>query len=437
VRIQLSRAILAVAISSAFGLGVALGQTQEPQQQQQTKKPEWKDRAEYDLVQSIDKTQDPKQKLTLLDQWRTKYPNTDFKQLRLEQYLNVYKQLNDAAKMLETTQEILKLDPKNLNGLYWTNLLIVSMNDTSPAKLDLGERAGNALLSNLDELFAPDKKPAGATDAAWRQARNDSLALAHRTLGWVAMQRKNTAEAITQFTADLQANPNDAQASYWLASMLRLDPTRMSEALFEFARAAAHDGPGAMDAAGRQQVKDYVSKIYTAYHGEDPDGLNQLLTAAKASALPPPDFKILSRQEVAEAREKRLEAEDPSLPLWVRLKNELKSAGGVQYFETGMKGALVPPENQPPFRGVIISQDGTRAARSVVVSILDKTTPEATLKFAAPMPGAPEPGTIIHFRGVASAFTQQPFMVTFEVERQNVAGWPAPEAPARRTKKRE
>jgi hypothetical protein len=89
----------------------------------------------------------------------------------------------------------------------------------------------------------------------------------------------------------------------------------------------------------------------------------------------------------------------------------------------------------------VISQEGTRAAKSVVLAV-SGGGPEVTLKFDAPVPGSPAPGTKIQFRGVASTFTKEPFMVTFETEKKNITGWPAPEppakkAPVRRTKKKE
>jgi len=131
VRNKLSVAILAVAISSVLGLGAAWGQTSP----QAKKAPEWKDRAEYDLYQSISSEQDANKKLDLLNQWKDKYATTGQIMLRLEQYLATYKQLSQAAKMLDTAQEMLKEDPKYVNGLFWTCLLVVSMNDPAPAKL--------------------------------------------------------------------------------------------------------------------------------------------------------------------------------------------------------------------------------------------------------------------------------------------------------------
>jgi hypothetical protein len=430
VRNKLSVAILAVAISSVLGLGAAWGQTAP----QAKKAPEWKDRAEYDLYQSISSEQDPNKKLDLLNQWKDKYATSGQIMLRLEQYLATYKQLSQAAKMLDTAQEMLKEDPKYVNGLFWTCLLIVSMNDPAPAKLDLGDQAANTLLGILDDVFAPDKKPAAATDAAWKQGRTDLEALAHRTLGWVNWKRQSPPDAEKHLVADLKLNPNDAEASYWLGLILRKVTGRNSDALFYIARAASYDGPGALDAATRPRVLDFVTKDYTAYHGPDPDGLKQLLAVAKTQALPPADFKILSAQEVSDEKMKELAGKDPGLPLWVRLKGALTADGGAQYWES-IKGAVIPPEDQPTFRGTVISQEGLHVAKSVVLGIVDAKVPEVTLTFDPPIAGKVEPGTVLHFRGVASKFVADPFMLTFAVEKKDVTGWPAP-APVHRPVKK-
>ena len=427
-RNRLSVAILAVAISSGLGLGAAWGQAPQPK-----KAPEWKDRAEYDLEQSAEKEQDSKKKLDLLNQWKKDYPNTEQKMLRLEQYLATYRALQDGVKTLETAQEMLREDPKYINALYWTCLLVVSSRDASPARLDMGEKAASTMVSSLDEFFAPEKKPAAATDAAWKQARTDLAALANRTLGWVNVQRKNWPEAEKYVIEDLKLNPNDAEASYWLGTAIRQKPERTSEALFQFARAAAYDGPGAMDAKTRQTVLDYVTKTYANYHGQDAEGLKQLLAMAKSQAFPPAGFKILTEDEVKEQALQQKGKDNPSLPFWIKaIKEPLTAADGAQTFESNVKNAIIPPADQPPLQGAVISCDPAKAPKTVIVGIENPAVAEVKLVFETPLARPAEPGTIIKFRGVATAFTKAPFMLTFEVDKKDLTGWPAPPPPVKK-----
>jgi hypothetical protein len=55
----------------------------------------------------------------------------------------------------------------------------------------------------------------------------------------------------------------------------------------------------------------------------------------------------------------------------------------------------------------------------------DKTTPQVTLELESPLPKA-EPGTVIEFEGVGKEFTKEPFMLTMEIDKSKISGWPAP-----------
>lgn len=432
-RVQLSTLIVAVTISSAVGIRSARAQDQpaQPAQTQQAQPaaaagPQWKDRAEYDLVQALGKETDPKKKLDLLNQWKDKYPNTDFKETRLENFLAAYQGMKDPAQMLATAKEILALNPKNLTALYWINLLAVSMNQTAPDMLDYAEKAANSLLAA--------EKPAGTAEDAWKASKPQMDILSHRTIGWVAMQRKNYEAAQKELTTELKMNPADAEASYWLGTvtLAQKKPELQSDALYFFARAAAYDGQGALDPTRRKQIEAYLTKAYTTYHGNDPQGLQTLMQTAKANPFPPQDFKILSEAEMAEQKEKQITEKDPALGFWLKLKTALTAADGQQYFDSGMKNAVIPPEGQPLLTGTVISQEPAKNPKVVVLGIENPTVPEVTLKFETPLPGSIQPGQQIKFRAVANSFTQQPFTVTFEAEKKNITGWPAPAAPVRR-----
>ncbi len=444
---QLSKSLMAAAVSSALALAFGPAQGQQPAMPAQTesgqaaqpqagqpapgqaKKKEWKDRAEYDLVVgSIGKETDPNKRLALLDQWTQKYPTSDYRIERMVTYLETYRQLGNAQKMWETAKQILAEDPKNFQANYWTALLVVSMGNTSPENLEFGEKTARMLAGNVDTL-----KPAETSEADWTKVKNESKleSVGHRALGWIAMQRKTYEEAEKHFTEALRLNPADAQGAYWLGQSIlgEKKPERQGTALFYFARAAAYDGPGALDPAARKKMEDYVRKAYNTYHGSD-EGLQQLLATAKMHATPPADFKVLSEEEVKAARQEQLAKSSPQLALWVKLKDALKA--DPSYFDTGMKGALIPPEDQGPFHAKVISATPARAPKEIVATITGgndpgSNEPEVTLKLVeGAMPGPADPGTVIDFRGIASQFQSNPFMVTFEVEKKNISGWPTP-----------
>jgi tetratricopeptide (TPR) repeat protein len=455
VRVQITKAFLAVAALSALGFGSAWGQAQQPAQDnpqqtqqaqpaqppaqpgqtaqpQQPAQPKWKDRDEYDLVEAIRKEADPKRKLARLDEWTQKYASTDFKEMRLEMYMDAYRQLNDPTRMLDAARKLLADYPKNMSGEYWADMLIVSTNAVNPTDLDLAERAAQGLLAA--------EKPAAATDEQWKATKQTMDITAHRTLGWVAMQRKSWDVAEQHFAQELKLNPADAQASYWLGnSILNQKKTeRQSEALYYFARAAAYDGPGALDAATRQKMEAYVQKAYTSYHGQDPQGFQQLLSQAKTSPSPPSGFKILSSDEIKEQQSAALKVSNPALALWVTIKTALTAADGASYFDQSVKNAQIPPEGQLSFKGTLISGKPEVRPRTLVLGVEKPDVADATLVLpeGESLPGKVEPGRVIEFRGVVQSFAPAPFMITFDVEKKNITGWPAPAPPKKAAPKK-
>ncbi|MBI5086454.1 MAG: hypothetical protein HZB13_17900, partial [Acidobacteria bacterium] len=396
-----------------------------------------------DLVQAINKEQNAQTKLGLLNQWKEKYPTSDFKDERYAQIIGTYQALGNAKGMLDTAKEQVAADPKSFAGLYYMNLLTLSMNDTSEAALSMGERAAAGFLSVLDDTYSPARKPAGTSDDDWKKQRVAMEATAYRTMGWVALQRKKNDEAVTQLTEVLKRNPADAQASVWLGqACIRTRKLELqSAALFHFARAAVYDGPGSQTAQYREQLRKSFEKNYVAIHG-DANGMEDVLTLAKASALPPPDFKIESKDEILIKQEEQLKKSNPMLALWISIKRELSSANGQAYFDASLKDAHIPggapvgDTKVDKFKAKVVDCDAPKKAKKVVVGISSPDMREVTLALETPIAACPERGTELEFSGVPSEFSSEPFNVTFGVENKDVAGLPAPPAPVKAAPKK-
>jgi Tfp pilus assembly protein PilF len=286
-------------------------------------------------------------------------------------------------------------------------------NDVGAASLDNASKVANSALANLEN------KPANLPEDQWPQAKKQIESLAHKTLGWVAMQQKKSDVAQQEFAKSLQIDPNQGEVDYWLGNTLRAEktPEKISQALFYYARAATYDGPGSLTPQGRAQLDDYLRKAYNSYHGQDDAGLNELKTMAKSSPAPPPNFKVKTANEIAVEKEEEFKKSNPQLALWMGVKKMLTAEGGAQYFESQMKGAAVPA-----LKGTVISAKPAVRSKEIVVGVADKNTPEITLKLDAPLKGKPEIGEEIEFEGIPSAFQPDPFMVTFDTEVAKIKG---------------
>ena len=408
----------------------------------------WKDRAEYDLYDAITKDQSPQSRLEKLNQWKDKYPSTDFAAERRTLFLTTYVGLNQVMQALGAAKEILANTPDDFTALYYITLLTpqipaVTKQAATADQLADGEKAANALIGGgLDKQFAAEKKPANVTDDQWKKARTDIEAVAHTTLGWVVWQQKQYDKAEDEFKKSLSINPQNGDVAYYLGTVIAAEkkPEKQSEAFFYFARAAAYDGPGAMNPAGRQQVMTYIKNAYNKFHGGN-DKFDELLNLAKSNAGPPPGFKIESINDIEEAKLKKAEEEAKSNPqgaLWKSIREQLQAADGQNYFNSSMKEALLPggANGVNSFKGKVVSMEPATKPKTVVVAI-ENPAGDATLKFETPLPGKVDAGTELSFEGVPESFSANPFMVVFTVEaKEHLHGWtgtnPKPAARPRR-----
>jgi TPR repeat protein/serine/threonine protein kinase len=260
----------------------------------------WRDQAEHDLYDAIVKETNPKSRLEKLEQWQQQYPGTDFLKERRSLQLTTYAALGRAPEAAALAQQILAEEPKNFAALYYTMYFTRQLAGSLPASdvLERGEKAASAIMSNLDV------PPPNMREEQWKSARSGVENLAHTTLGWIAVQRKNWETVEAEFQRSLQIDPNNGEADYWIgvAIVYGGKPEQQSRALFYLARAAAYEGPGSMTADRRNQVLAYVQRQYKNFHGSDA-GFSDLLK--QATTQPPPDFKIKNAREVAEETERR------------------------------------------------------------------------------------------------------------------------------------
>jgi tetratricopeptide (TPR) repeat protein len=428
VSFQTSRLSLAVAVAmtGVLCLGPArmLGQAAAPATQEPQKN--WKDRAEYDLFDAITKDTVAKSKLEKLQQWEKQYPTTDYADQRQMLFLTTYVALNQPQQAVDIAKQILAKDPKNFSALYYIMFYTRALAGSNPTPdvLDQGDKAAKAIIENINT------PPPNVTEEQWKTARTDVENLAHTNLGWIELQRKNWEPAEAEFLKSLQINPNNGEVDYLMGTALATEKKveKMPTALFYFARAATYDGPGGLNPDGRKQVLAYVQRAYKTYHGAD-DGFNDLIAAAKSSPMPPADgVKIEDAQAIAQRKDKEaadVAAKNPELTLWKTLKAELTGPNGASYFESSMKGAQVTT-----LKGKVVSLTPALKPKTIVLSLEDGTTPDATLKFEAALAGKVDVGTELSFEGVPVSYTSSPFMVVFAVEKDKLHGWTGKNAPA-------
>lgn len=430
---QICKLSLAVGIMAVLPLAPARMLAQDAAPAGQAPQKNWKDRAEYDLFDSITKDTNAKTRLEKLQQWEKQYPATDYKKERRQFFLTTYVALNQGKEAVDVAKQMLADDPKDFNALYYTMLLTRSLYGANrqDSVLNDGEHAAKALLAGIDT------PPPGVAADQWAKLRPDIEQLSHVTLGFVAMQKKDWDGAEAELRKTLALNPNYSEVDYMLGFTLASKKNN-SAALFYYARAAAYDGPGSLGAPQRQGVQGEVQNMYKIYHGNT-DGLNDLLASAKSAPNPPDGFHIKSKAEIAKegaeaevAGEAKFAADHPDLALWKSIKEALTGPTGADYFEKGMKDAKVNT-----LKGKVVKLEPAVRPKTILLAMEDGTagdasTADATLKLEVALPGKVDPGTELSFEGVPASYTASPLMVVFNVDKSDLHGWPksAPAAPA-------
>jgi len=441
---------IAVAAVTAFLPLPSRGQD-AAQTQAQPAQPQWKDRAEYDLVQAITTEQNPAKKIELLKSWKEKYPTSAFAGMRNDLFIQTYIAARQPEMVMKAGADALQANPHDFTAMFLVSQYMQFLPKPTPDDLATGEKAANGILSDESTVFDPSKKPASTTDAAWAEGKAQAEVAAHAALGWIALQKKDDAAAEKEFTQVLQIAPNasspkgwavdSAQVSSWLGTAIAHEaiqqkkPELYPQALFQFARAASLDqSQGGLSAAARQTYETYFVNAFNRYHGQDAAEMTKLRDLAKANAFPPQGWTIDDINTVKSKNEEEFKKKNPALALWMTLKTALTAADGQQYFDANMKGTEVPggAGGAQTFKGKLISSKPALHPKQLVLSLGDGTTPDATLNLDAALPGKADAGVEIEFAGVPSSFTKDPFNVIFDVEKKKVVGWPGKDAPAPR-----
>ncbi|MGH8100904.1 MAG: tetratricopeptide repeat protein, partial [Chthoniobacterales bacterium] len=257
--------------------------------------------------------------------------------------------------------------------------------------------------------------------ADFEKAKKFRLGVAHTALAWVATAKKDNATAESEYKASLTTNPDQGPVSAQLARLL-YDEKKIPEALFQYARAAQFDGPGALPPATRTQLLDFFNKAYKGYKG-NADGADQLLAQAKTAALPPDGFTIASASDAAkkeaDAMNTRMDS-DPAFKLWYTIKSNLVGDQADSFFTSSVKDAEIPggAEGVKTFSGTVISIDPADKPTTVVLGVEDPAKADATLSFSQPLPASAldtiKVGAKVDFSGVADSFAKEPYMLTFK-----------------------
>lgn len=394
------------------------------------------DAAEYNAYVAALNEQNPARKVQLIDEFLAKYPNTVVKEDALVFKLTAQQQAGQAVD--QTARQILQVNPNNLRALLVLSYVFLQtqLTEQDPQYQQKLSEAETLAKRGIEQLAAAPR-PENVSEADYQKSKGLAEATFHQVIGLVGRHRKDFATAQAELKKAGELAPEDAAIFYRLGdAYIAEKPPKYTEAFWAFARAAALDGPTALPPAGRTQVNDYLTKVYTSYHGSD-EGLDKLKEAAKASRFPTEGFRVIPKSELQPPTPPPAPTPAPGAGesmSFAQIKDTL-SAGGEKAKELWgkLKGQTLGLE------GKVVSAVPAARPRTVRLAVLPSTaeTPGAydvSLALAAPLARPLAAGKMVQFQGVANDFTPKPFalrMVGGQITRAAEAA-PAPAKPAPR-----
>ncbi len=113
--------------------------------------------------------------------------------------MDAYRLLGNGKEMLTAAKEVIDMDPKNIQGLYWANLLTVSLLDKSPEALAAGEKYARGLIEATPDFLRCSQEAGRGGRRCLEEGTDQHGDHCSPDSGWVAMQRNQHEDAEKSF----------------------------------------------------------------------------------------------------------------------------------------------------------------------------------------------------------------------------------------------
>ncbi|HEV2493851.1 MAG TPA: hypothetical protein VG204_12365 [Terriglobia bacterium] len=365
------------------------------------KKPAWKSREEYDAFQAMAGEKDPNKRISLAEAFLQKYSNSDFKDQAYQVEMSTYQQLGDSAKAIDAAHKAVAANSENIAALNYLAFAFPFVykpdapdKDTKLAQAEADAKQG---LAALQKLQRPDNVPEDQFNQQVKVLRANFNA----ALGFVALQRKDYAAAITALKTAQEDNPNDPYVTYRLGlAYLYSTPPDFDNAIWNLAR--ADDLAKAAKSPDAANIDTFFGRVYVGRHGSDA-GEKDVLTQAATSVAPPAGFKV-------PPPEKHKPTGNAAIDAFYNIEDNLR-VGGDQASQ-----AFQQLKGQPFAMGgqVVSTEKGSDAGSYMVrIAVTDESKAkdgayDIELKDSQPEAKDLQKGDLVRFDGTITAYSVTP-----------------------------
>jgi tetratricopeptide (TPR) repeat protein len=405
----------------AWGVGArSLWAAQAAQQDQQ--KPAYT-LAEYNAYKAADAEQNPQQKIKLLDDFVKQYPNsTLLPYIYRDYYLTDYALKNFAGTMEYADRMISLGDKVDTQGrleaaVARAQAYYVGSGDKAFQTADVQTKARDAAVQGLKTL-ADWKKPDAMTADQYEQQKKGFNVLFNSIAAMTSMSLKDYPGAAGYYKTVLSIDPTDAVSHFRLGVVyLQMTPPQGTDGFWELARSIALKSPN------EAQVRTYLKNQLIRYQQPACDPLvdaqlNELITLAGSSADRPATLTVPSAAELQKARDDTTNflpalkaGGDVGKVMWL-------ASCGLEYPDVGvrlMEAPAVDGDNVTlkVFRGATPEEIEAATEANMGVKVVGQ--PEAKRL---------EKDAVVRFTGTLVAYSQNPFMLTWDKAKINTEDLP-------------
>jgi tetratricopeptide (TPR) repeat protein len=416
-------AVMLLFVAAASGQQAAPAPQASPAQpaaqaQPQKSNKEIKDPNEYNAYVGAIKQTDPQAKISGLEAFLAQYPNSVVKEDALEVLMGAYQQAGNQAKVVDTANRLLVVNPNNVRAL-----VVLAYTERASQKW---QDAKDHAIKGLDAL--PNMpKPDGTSDADFQKQKTELSNLLNGVAGFSALQLKDYPTAQKYLRAAVDGDPNNVENVYpYALACLTATPEDDVNGLFFIARAANL----VKDPAGKAQIVKFGHAKYVKYHGSE-DGWNDLMTQTATTPLPPAGFTI-------KAYVPPTPAEQAADLVKGKAPNDIKQMSFADWQLVLSAGA--PPDQDKVWtvikgvplqmRGQVISATATEVQIAESEDDISKNRADIVLTMTGPIPEhlIPKAGSDFDFEGTPVSYTPNPFVMNME-KGALLTAKPAPKKP--------
>ena len=360
--------------------------------------------AEYNAYNNAITQTTPQTKAPALEAYLTAYPQSAVKEEVLQQLMAAYSSF-DQAKTLDAADRLLQVNPNNLRALtlevYFRKNAADQLSDASAKQAALDKAADYA------QKGLAATKPKDMSDADFKTLQTSANPIFYSAMGTAALNKKDTATAITNFKQELAAVPVDQttkpgpvlQDTYFLGlAYLQSTPPDYVNCTFYVTRFVAY-----APEPYKSQMTPTATYCYKKYHG-NAEGYDKVTAAAQANLNPPSDFTITPAPKPSDTAH-TVVTSTPDLSTLALSDKEFILQNGTAEDAGKVWDTVKGKSVEIPDATVITATDGVIMA-AVSDDAVQSKTADFTFNMKEPLKAVPTVGSKVTLTGTYASYTQ-------------------------------